>query len=156
MAELPALSQTLVESEESAVLELDELWSFVGKKANAVWVWIAQSRRTRQVVAYALGDRSAATCAKLWAAIPDRYRTGQCYTDFWEAYTRVIPVLHHTATGKETGATAHIERWNNTLRQRLARFVRQTLSFSKSEGMHDACLRLFIHRHNSSCLISLL
>ena len=33
------------------------------------------------------------------------------------------------AVGKETGETAHVERWNNTLRQRLARFVRKTLAF---------------------------
>jgi hypothetical protein len=41
-----------------------------------------------------------------------------------------------------------LERWNNTLRQRLARFVRKTLSFSKSLVMHDVCLRLFLHRYN--------
>ena len=54
----------------------------------------------------------------------------------------------HSAVGKETGETAHVERWNNTLRQRLARFVRKTLSFSKSLFMHDACLNLFLHRYN--------
>jgi insertion element IS1 protein InsB len=41
-----------------------------------------------------------------------------------------------------------VERWNNTLRQRLARFVRMTLSFSKSEVMHETCLLLFLHRYN--------
>ena len=41
-----------------------------------------------------------------------------------------------------------LERWNNTLRQRLARFVRKTLSFSKSLEMHAMCLRLFLHRYN--------
>ena len=50
--------------------------------------------------------------------------------------------------GKETGETAHVERWNNTLRQRLARFVRMALSFSTSEVMHEACLLLFLHRYN--------
>ena len=54
----------------------------------------------------------------------------------------------HTAVGKETGETAHVERWNNTLRQRLARFIRMTLSFSKSGVMHEACLLLFLHRYN--------
>ncbi len=39
-------------------------------------------------------------------------------------------------------------RWNNTLRKLLARFVRMTLSFSKSELMHEACLLLFLHRYN--------
>ena len=32
-------------------LEADELWSFVGKKKNQVWVWLAMDSATRQVVA---------------------------------------------------------------------------------------------------------
>lgn len=54
--------------------------------------------------------------------------------------------------GKETGETAHVERWNNTLRQRLARFVRKTLAFSKSDHFHLAALKLFIHDYNLHCL----
>jgi len=54
--------------------------------------------------------------------------------------------------GKETGETAHIERWNNTLRQQLARFLRKTLSFSKCVKMHEICLKLFIHRYNTELL----
>jgi IS1 family transposase len=50
--------------------------------------------------------------------------------------------------GKETGETAHVERFKNTVRQRLARFVRKTLSFSKSVLMHEICLRLFLWRYN--------
>ena len=61
----------------------------------------------------------------------------------------------HTAVGKETGETAHVERWNNTMRQRLARFVRMTLSFSKSEIMHQACLLLFLPRYNRERVILL-
>ena len=58
----------------------------------------------------------------------------------------------HRAVGKETGETAHVERWNNTLRQRLARFVRKTLAFSKSDHFHNAALKLFIHDYNLQCL----
>ena len=79
---------------------------------------------------------------------PKQARAGHCFTDFWSAYQAVIPEEQHTAVGKEAGETAHVERWNNTLRQRLARFVRKTLSFSKSLMMHDVCLRLFLHRYN--------
>jgi insertion element IS1 protein InsB len=131
-------------------LELDELWSFVQKKANKRWVWIVLCRTTRQVVAYFIGERSAAACQKLWERVPTAYRAGHCYTDFWEAYQKVLPCEQHTACGKDAGQTNHVERWNNTLRQRLARFVRLTLSFSKSETMHEACLRLFLHRYNLS------
>ena len=36
-------------------------------------------------------------------------------------------------TEKGRGETNHIERFNNTLRQRVSRLVRKTLSFSKKE-----------------------
>jgi insertion element IS1 protein InsB len=49
----------------------------------------------------------------------------------------VIPEERHEAVVKGSGELAHVERWNNTLRQRLARFVRKTLSFSKSDEMHE-------------------
>ena len=42
-----------------------------------------------------------------------------------------FPEEQDTAVSKETGETAHVERWNTTLRQRLARFVRLTWSFSR-------------------------
>ena len=71
-----------------------------------------------------------------------------CFTDFWEAYKAVIPDEHHQAVGKDSGLTAHVERLNNTIRQRLARFVRKSLSFSKSDEMHLTCLHLFLHRYN--------
>jgi IS1 family transposase len=64
------------------VLELDELWSFVRLRRDQRWVWLAQCRRTRQVVAYAIGDRSEATCRLLWGRVPAAYRGGLCYTDF--------------------------------------------------------------------------
>ena len=129
-------------------LELDELWSFVRKKVNQNWVWFALCRKTRQIVAFVIGDRDEVTCRKLWHAIPRIYRWGTCYTDFWAAYQAVIPCHQHQAVGKETGETAHIQRFTNTLRQRLARFVRKTLSFSKSALMHEICLSLFVWRYN--------
>jgi insertion element IS1 protein InsB len=150
------LHETLAapDPEEAVALELDELWSFVLKRANKRWVWVALCRATRQVVAYAIGDRSHVTCQKLWAAILGAYRCGHCYSDFWEAYRLVIPSEQHTAAGKESGLTAHVERWNNTLRQRLGRFARKSLSFSKSDMMHEMCLRLFLHDYNKSLALS--
>ena len=76
------------------------------------------------------------------------YRSGKCFTDFYSVYKSIIPQDQHYPVGKETGETAHVERWNNTLRQRLGRFVRKTLSFSKSDVMHEISLHLFLHRYN--------
>jgi IS1 family transposase len=146
------LSETLLKPDatktEDTILELDELWSFVQAKALQAWIWIALCRKTRQIVAYAIGDRSEETCRELWNRIPEDYQQGYCYTDFWRAYQAVIPEEQHRAVGKEAGGTAHVERWNNTLRQRIGRFVRKALSFSKSTFMHESCLRLFLHRYN--------
>ena len=151
---MPELVETLVVLKERPILELDEMWSFVLKKVNKRWIWIALCRQSRQVVAYQIGDRSVKTCRKLWRKIPKAFRRGHCFTDFWEAYQVVIPPSQHTAVGKETGETAHVERWNNTLRQRLARFVRKTLSFSKNDVMHEICLCLFLHRYNAELALS--
>ena len=133
------------------MLELDELWSFVRCKTQVRWLWVALCRRTRQVVAYVFGDRSERTSQRLWARIPEDYRQAFCFTDFLESYRCVIPSDQHAPVGKESGETNHIERWNNTLRQRLARFVRKTLSFSKCDRMHEVCLQLFLHRYNRTC-----
>jgi insertion element IS1 protein InsB len=145
---LPPLETTLAAPQASETLELDELWSFVGQRKTKRWVWLALCRRTRQVVAYAIGNRGKRTCQRLWERIPHGYKTGLLYTDFWDAYAKVLPASQHRATGKGDGETCHIERFNNVLRQRMARFVRQTLSFSKLDTMHEACLRIFLHEHN--------
>lgn len=131
------------------MLELDELWSFVARRKNKRWVWLALCRSTRQIAAYALGDRSEKTCRTLWKRVPLALRRSLAFTDFWQAYQAVIPEGQHRPGGKDTGQTNHVERFNNTLRQRLARFVRKTLSFSKSDEMHENCLRLFLHHYNT-------
>jgi insertion element IS1 protein InsB len=62
--------------------ELDELWSFVGKRANRHWIWMAMDATTRQVIAFHVGDRSQASAEQLWATLPAVYRErGMFYTD---------------------------------------------------------------------------
>jgi len=34
----------------------------------------------------------------------------------------------------------------------LARFVRKTLSFSKSDSFHEMVFRLFVHHYNLTCI----
>lgn len=152
--QLPPLVATLVASDPDDVLELDEMWSFVGNKQNKRWIWIALCRQTRQVVSYFIGDRSEESCWRLWHWIPASYRHCQTFSDFWETYQAVFGTLgtDHQSVGKESGETAHVERWNNTLRQRIGRFVRKTLSFSKSDEYHEIALRLYIHEYNRAVI----
>jgi len=149
---LPPLETTLVAAQEEDVLELDEVWSFVLKKANQRWVWVALCRRTRQIVAYFIGDRTETSCLQLWRRIPRAYTRCHSFSDCWDAYQRVFATDRHQSVGKDSGETNHIERWFNTLRQRLARFVRKTLSFSKSDRFHEFVFRLFVHHYNQTCI----
>lgn len=148
MPDLIDLTDTLLPAKRGDKLELDEMWSFVLHKGNDVWAWLALCRRTRQVVGWAIGKRDIQTCRRLWLSIPAAYRKKRCFTDFWQAYAAVLPEDKHTATDKGEGETCHIERFNNTLRQRVGRLVRRTLSFSKSEEMHWICIGLFLWRYN--------
>ena len=150
--ELPPLSSTLAAARRGDKLEMDELWSFVLHKGNQRWVWLVLCRRTRQVLAAAIGGRDAATCQRLWSRIPEGYRKKYIYTDFYETYFAVLPEKQHRPSAKGSGETNHIERFNNTLRQRLSRFVRKTLWFSKSSRMHWFCLLLFLHDYNRCCV----
>jgi insertion element IS1 protein InsB len=137
---------------DAEAVEIDELWSFVQKKSHQAWVWIAISYQSRQVLAMVVGDRSAHTCRKLWDRLPDTYKAFVVFTDFYEAYRQVIPREQHQPFGKGSGRTNTVERFNNTLRQRVGRLVRKTLSFSKSVQMHLLCLRLFVDEYNRYCI----
>ena len=56
-------------------VEADEMSSFVQKKANKQWIWIAMDATTRQVIAFHVGDRSRRSAKRLWAKIPEAYVT---------------------------------------------------------------------------------
>jgi|HubBroStandDraft_4_1064222.scaffolds.fasta_scaffold91916_2 insertion element IS1 protein InsB len=82
-------------------LEADEMWSFVGKKKNRVWIWLALDALTRQVVAIHSGGRSEEDARAFWAEVPEPYRSGcDVYTDEWEAYKGAIPPEVHFAVKK--------------------------------------------------------
>src|SRR5713226_1996856 len=129
--------------------EVDELWSFVGKKTNRQWVWIALDATTRQVIAFHVGDRSRESAEQLWQNIPAGYREHAAfYTDLYEVYKGVIPPAQHHAISKLARKTNHVERFNCTLRQRVSRLVRATLSFSKKLSHHIGAIRYFICDYN--------
>ena len=131
------------------MIEADELWSSVRSKAEVRWVWAALDADTRRVLGMVVGDRSAATAQRLWDAIPGEYRSGAAvFTDFLASYWVVIPASQHRAVGKDYGLTAHVERLWLTPRQRCARFVRKTLSFSKCERNHLGALWYFVRLYN--------
>jgi insertion element IS1 protein InsB len=130
-------------------VEADERWSLVRQKATPDWVWIALAKQPRHILAFHVGDRSQDSAKELWAKIPAVYRERAVfYTDHYAAYTGVIPAAQHQAITKSTRKTNHIERFNNTLRQRVARLVRSTLAFAKKVENHSGAIRYFICHYN--------
>ena len=142
------------------------MWSFLGSKQNKQWIWLAIDADSREIIGVFVGDRSRQAAKGLWQSLPTIYRQcAICYTDFWEAYEQVLPSKRHRAVGKETGKTSYIEladtlllfekqertrRFNNTLRQRVGRLVRKTLSFSKKLSNHIGAVWSFVHHYNAS------
>ena len=132
-------------------IECDEMWSFVGHKGNKQWIWLAFDVQTGEVVGVYVGRRDKQGAQGLWDSLPPVYR--QCavaYTDFWEAYHSIFPSKRHKAVDKKTGKTNHIERFNCTMRQRISRLVRKTLSFSKKLANHIGAIWYFVHHYNAS------
>ena len=152
---VPKKSTVIPKKKGRLTVECDEMWSFVGNKDSKQWIWLAVDRDTREIIGVHVGDRSRTGAQALWNSLPPVYRQcAVCYTDFWDAYETVIPVRRHKAVGKETGLTNHIERFNNTMRQRISRLVRDTLSFSKKIENHIAAIWHFIHHYNASLVLN--
>jgi IS1 family transposase len=125
------------------------MWSFIGKKAEPWWVWTAQDRRTRQVVGMAVGDRDEFTARCLGESLPPGHRERAIVaTDLLPIYEAMVPERWHATGGKGSGLTNHSERFFGTVRQRCARVVRKTLSFSRKMENHVGALWYFIRYYN--------
>lgn len=131
-------------------------WSWM----NSGRLWAAKSRRSgcglRCVAALVrwrrgtLETEAPPLAARRGTRFPqltkERFVTATC----GRRIERCCPNEQHQACGKEEAETNHVERFNLTLRQRLGRLTRKTLSFSKSVLMHLIVFRLFLVHYNKS------
>ena len=130
-------------------VEADEMSSFVQQKAHTQSIWIAMDAKTRHVIAVHIGDRSRTSANQVWATIPLVYRQhATFYTEQYVVYEGVSPAAQHRAINKLARKTNHIERFSNTLRQRVSRLVREALSFAKKLANHIGAIKLFICHDN--------
>ncbi len=123
--------------------ELDERWSYVGRKDNQRWLWHAIDRETRKVLAYVFGERKDRVFLDLKGLL-EPFGIKRFYTDDWGAYERNL-APEQQIIGKQN--TQKIERKHLTLRTRIKRLARKTICFSKTEQMHDIVIGLFINRY---------
>ena len=126
-------------------IQLDELWSFVHKKSNKRWIWLAYDPVHRLVISFHIGGRVIRAARKFWNKIPPLLRSCNFETDDWEAYQSIIPPSQHKV-GKDL--TFYIEGFNATIRARVSRLVRKSLSFSKLDKWHYLAIGWFFWQFN--------
>jgi insertion element IS1 protein InsB len=123
--------------------EVDEMWSFVGKKHEPRWLWHAIDPWSGRVLAYVFGRRTDKVFLQLKALL-EPFGITHYHTDYWAAYTRHLDADEHTPCKRNT---QKIERRHLTLRPRIKRLTRKTICFSKSIQMHDIVIGLFVNRY---------
>ena len=140
----------LLNSEEVTVViqladeaEVDEMWSYVGKKREQRWLWHAVDHCSGKVLAYVFGRRQDEVFLKLKALLEPVGITTY-YTDYWGTYTRHLKADEHKPGKRHT---QKIERTHLRLRTRIKRLTRKTICFSKSIQMHDIVIGLFVNRY---------
>ena len=115
------------------------IMAFPPKKRRKLWVWTAVDRVSGRLLDWELGDRDTETLYRLLNRLK-KYNITICYTDHWEAYTKLIPPELLVQTKRETHG---VERLNCRLRHWFGRFRRRTIIVSKSVQMVDVTLALF-------------
>ena len=123
------------------------MWSFVGAKATARWLWHAIDQHTGRGLAYVVGPRKDAMFLTLKALLAP-FGITRYYTDKAGVYQRHLPPAQHTV-GKLTMQPS--ERKQLTLRTRLKRLARKTLCFSRSFLMHDLLIGLYMNYVEFGC-----
>jgi insertion element IS1 protein InsB len=123
--------------------EVDEMWSYVGKKKAPRWLWHAIDHQTSKVLAYVFGRRKDAVFLKLKQLL-EPFGINRFSTDHWGTYRRQLKAARHFPGKRQT---QRIERKHLTLRTRIKRLARKTICFSKSVQMHDLVIGLFVNRY---------
>lgn len=122
--------------------ELDEMLSYVGKKAEPRWLWHAIDHHRGTVLAYVFG-RQETVFLQLKALLAP-FGITRFYTDGWGVDERHLAPEQHTV-GKQR--TQKIECKHINLRTRIKRLVRRTSGFSKTTTMHALVIGLFVNRY---------
>ena len=131
---------------QSVELQVDEMWSFVGRKRNKRWIWVVYCPAIKQVLALHVGGRGKVDAEQLLDKLPERVRANCSFaTDYWEAYYQTIPRNQHRPS---KALTYFIEGYFAGVRARVSRLVRRSLSFSKKLANHVAAIGYLLWQRN--------
>ena len=101
-------------------IQLDEMWTFVGNKANKQWLWIALNPMNRQIIAFHIGSRSGVDAQLFYDKIPEIFKGKSqshkvgFFSDYYQAYVETFKNEAHFGVGKDSGLTANITYSTNT------------------------------------------
>ncbi len=126
-------------------LEIDELC--ISKKRN-LWLWVASSRYSGQVIGFAIGDRSFETLERLWYSLPECWRKKLVYTDNYGVYRAFFWPWQHRICQKGDGGTSTAEGVNNSLRHRNGALARKTSARCRCPLLWDRRIALTVQAHN--------
>jgi len=126
-------------------VQIDEQWSYVGKKSKKVWMIYAYAPQTGEVLGFAMGKRNRKTIYNLMLKLKT-LEIDFFLTDNWEAFKAVLPGEKHLVGKQFTKAIEGINTW---FRTRIRRLVRRTVCFSKKLTYHYSMIKIAIYYRNS-------
>jgi len=142
---------TILPAIKGDAVEIDELVIRFRFKRRYRYLWLAISRKTRQVIGFHIGDRSTQSLVRLWFSLPAPYRRKLVYSDFYEAYAQWFAPWQHRPSDKGSGQTSIVEGLNNNLnnkwRNRVSGLVRKTVCVRYIDDLQRR-LWLVIQAHN--------
>jgi insertion element IS1 protein InsB len=125
-------------------VSFDEMWTYVkyrkGEKRTSIWIWTAILHvKNKKFKLFFVGDRDVESLKSFISKMPKFNRS---FSDDWTAYHTLFKhsKSHKFGKGNETNLN---ESLHSNIRHYLARFKRNTLSYSKSTEMISLSLALF-------------
>ena len=125
------------------LIELDEMWHYLGSKKNKLWIWKAYRRETGELIDWECGARDKATLSRLMNLLSGWDVELFC-TDNWAVYPEVIDEDKLLQTKSQT---FYLEQNNGRQRHWYARFRRKSIVVSKTLEMVDLTMALFARFH---------
>ena len=89
--ELPEDLNITVSSQNKEVVviatQIDEMWSYVGNKQNQQWLWMVIDVKSRQILAFHVGDRSKNSGEILMKKLPEELKKKPFFTQTISQFT---------------------------------------------------------------------
>ena len=133
------------------LIELDEMWHYLGSKKNKLWIWKAYRRETGELIDWECGARDKATLTKLLERLSPWDAELYC-TDNWASYSEAID---EEKLFQSKSQTFYLEQNNCRQRHWYARFRRKSIVVSKTLEMVDLTMALFAAYHVNRCIKNL-